>query len=100
MGADYTPLWLRSKESRLGILFARFDPVEDEGIALGLGDADIGLGVKLEVDHAAVAQLNFDHLMGAFPAALFLEERVIDDDQSSYSEKLIVSSSSYHDRRA
>ncbi len=59
---------------------ARFDPVEDERVALGLRDADVGLGVNLQIDGAAVGKLAADDIAGALPAALVGEQRMVDDD--------------------
>src|SRR3546814_2520521 len=59
---------------------ARFDPVEDECIALGVRDADVGLGVNSEVDRAAVAKLAGDDGASELPAPFVREQRMIADD--------------------
>ena len=59
---------------------ASLDSVEDECIALGLRDTDVGLGVDLEIDCAAVAKLATDDVAGALPAAFVGEQRMVDDN--------------------
>src|SRR3546814_3789257 len=59
---------------------ACLDPIENEGVALGPGDANVGLGIDFKIDCAAVAKFAVDDRAGAIPAALLFEERVIDDD--------------------
>src|SRR3546814_4504766 len=59
---------------------ARLDAVEDEGIALRPGDADVGFGVEFQAHRATIAKLAVDDIAGAGPAFRFLEQRMIDDD--------------------
>src|SRR3546814_17701353 len=57
-----------------------FRSVEDEGIALRPGDADVGFGVEFQAHRATMAKLAVDDIAGAGPAFRFLEQRMIDDD--------------------
>src|SRR3546814_11543433 len=57
-----------------------FRAVEDEGIALRPGDADVGFGVEFQAHRATIAKLAVDAIPGAGPAFRFLEQRMIDDD--------------------
>jgi hypothetical protein len=66
----------------------RLDPVEDESVALGPGDADVGLGVDFQIDRAAVAALALDDVAGVAPAAFLLEQGVIDDDPEFVVRKI------------
>src|SRR3546814_6722681 len=53
---------------------ACLDPIENEGVALGPGDANVGLGIDFKIDSAAVAKFAVDDRAGAIPAALLFEE--------------------------
>src|SRR3546814_12261831 len=59
---------------------ACLDPIENEGVALGPGDANVGLGIDFKIDCAAVATFAVDDRAGALPAPLPFDERVIDED--------------------
>lgn len=58
---------------------ARLDAVEDEGVAFGVCDSDVGLGIDFEIDRATVAQLASDDILNAFPAAFVGERGMVDD---------------------
>src|SRR3546814_17457752 len=59
---------------------ARLDAVEDEGIALRPGDADVGFGVEFQAHRATIAKLAVDDTAGAGPAFRFLAQRTLEAD--------------------
>src|SRR5690606_6402380 len=52
---------------------ARFDPVEDEGIAFGLRNADVGSGIEFQADGSAIIKFAVDNGAGTLPALRLLE---------------------------
>src|SRR3546814_8821317 len=49
---------------------ACLDPIENECVALGPGDANVGLGIDFKIDCAAVAKFAVDDRAGAIPAEI------------------------------